>query len=142
MEDLPQLVPLHGIVPGDGAHVGEFVPQRHNLGIVRGSGEAADGSLLAGTPAVLFALAFRHYVTFGRNQSGDTVPEFGPDLIHGHVRVLHGVVQGSSGQQFLVGGDGGHNLHGFHGVDNIRKALATAFSAGMGFYREDDSAVQ
>ena len=73
VEEVPQRVPLDGIVARNRAHIGQFVPQRHHLGVVRGLRQSVDGSLLAGVPAVLVADAFHKSVALGRDQVGDPV---------------------------------------------------------------------
>ncbi len=109
---------------------------------MRRLGEALDGRLLAGMPAVLLADAFREDVALGRHQIGDAVAEFGPDLIHRHVRVLHGVVQRGRGQQFLVRRHRGHDFHRFHRMDDIGEALAATLGPGVGADRKENRAVQ
>ena len=142
MENVPKRISLHGIVPGDGAHVGEFVPHGHNFGIVRGSGQTVDGGLLAGMPAVFLAYALHKDVAFRHYQIGDAVPELPADVIGRDVGVLHNVVQGRCGEQLLVRGDGGHNFHGLHGMDNVGEAFAATLRAGMRLHRKDDGTVQ
>ena len=63
-------------------------------------------------------------------------------LLHGCVSVLHGVVQGCGGQQFLVAGHRGDDFYSLHRVDNIRETLASAFCPGMGADGEYNGAVQ
>ena len=56
VEQVPELVALLGIVAGDGPHIREFVTESHYLGIVRGTGNTIDGSLLTSTP-VFYAVS-------------------------------------------------------------------------------------
>ena len=142
VEDFPQFVSLDGVVPRDGAHVGELVPHCDDFGVVRGGGQAVHRGLLAGVPAVLLAHALLEDVAFGHHQGGDAVSEFAADFIGRYFRVLHHVVQGGGGQELLVGGDGGDDFHGLHRMDDVGEALSAALGAGVGLDREDDGAVQ
>ena len=142
MEEVPELVTLLGIVAGDGPHVRELVAQGHDLGIVRGTGQAVDGGLLAGMSAILLTYTLWHGVTLRGYERGNAFAELGADLFYRHVGVLDGVVQGCGGQQFLVGCHRGHDFNSLHRMDDIGETLATTLSPGMGTDSEHDGAVQ
>ena len=74
-------------------------------------------------------------------QHGNPFSELLPEVFYRHVGVFNGVVQRGSSKQFLVGGHGGNDFHRLHGMNDVREAFPTAFGAGVGFDRKDDSTV-
>ena len=64
------------------------------------------------------------------------------DLLQSVVCVLNRVMKRGGGQQLLVRCYGGHDSHGLKRVYYVGESLASAFCAGMGFYRELYGAVK
>ena len=77
VEEFPEPIADEGVVPGDGAHVGQFVAECHDLDFAGGAPEPLDAGKLAGAPGVGLALAVLQAVGLGGDDVGDAVAEFG-----------------------------------------------------------------
>ena len=92
MEDFPQFVSLRLVVSPDGAHVTEFIAQRHNLGVVRRRSEPVDSRLLAVVPRVLFADTFGELITLCVDEFSYSVSELTADIFDRDIGVFDSVV--------------------------------------------------
>ena len=95
-----------------------------------------------GAPAGWSHLALDAAVGLLLHEPCDPGAELAAYVFDGHVGILHGVVKGGCGQEFLVGGHSGHDCDRLHRMDDVRKALAPALRAGMGVDRKAYGPVQ
>ena len=126
----------------DSPHVGQFVSEGDNLGIVRRAGEPGDGEGFPLMPAFAFAHPFYDDVAFCGYQCGDSVSEFRAQRTDGNIRVFNDIMQGGCGKQFLVRGDGRDNFDGLHRMDNVREALPSATRTGVSLDRKNNGLVK
>ena len=126
VETLPEFVAQFVVITGNGAHVRKLVAHGDDLGVPGRLGDAVDGGLLAIAPAVRLADPFHELVTFLFHERSDTLAELAAQLIQRDGSVLHHIVQGGGGQQFLIGRDGRHDGDGLHRMDNIGESFTAA----------------
>ena len=142
VEEVPQGVALLGEVPRDGAHIGQFVSHRHDLGIVAGPCEPVDRRLFAGMPAGRGGEVVHNLVALRGHQIRNPVAELAAQLPDGHGRVFHDIVEHGGGEEFLVGRDGGHDGGRLHRMEDVGESFTAPFCTGVGLHGEVDCPVQ
>lgn len=88
------------------------------------------------------AFAFKFNIRFRLDKFRNALAEFAFDILERDLRIFYGVVQGRSGQKFLVVCHGGGNGDGFHRVDDIRETLPLAFRSLVCLDRKNNRFVE
>ena len=93
-------------------------------------------------PTVGFGDTVDEDIAFILNKLRYSVAKERAELVNRDIGVLNCVMEGCRRQEFLVGSDGGYNLHRFERMDDVRKAFSPALRVMMCVDRKDDCAVQ